>query len=291
MVVRRVAGLGSMGSARALSPRTVAALGVVCLGSCGRHVPALAEAPPDPLLPRPGWSDVQSHVQYDDEDAARRLVQTWSDALDRHDLVALESVYDERVRFYGHDLERGQVLTAKRAALGPHSRFHQTIVGDIDVRPGEHRTWVAAFTKRSGRDASLHTARGRLVLRAQDAGVLLVVEETDEATEDRADALERAKCEEVAAREVNALPAVQQAVKSAQRAASESDGEAHFGGMMPIEDDDSFTGEIGVNSESRFEAEVIYSVDRSGRLTVNALGEDQVVAADALARVKRACKR
>ncbi len=87
-----------------------------------------------------------------------------------------------------------------------------------------------------------------MVLRAQDASVLLVVEETDEATEDRTHPLERAKCEEIAAREVNTLPAVQQAIKSAQRAASESDGEAHLGGMMPIEDDDSFTAEIGINS-------------------------------------------
>lgn len=278
-----------MGSARAHSLGTVAALALFCMGACDRHRPAPVEAPPDPSLPPPVWNDFAS--PHDEDEAVGFFVRTWSDALDRHNLAALESMYDERVRFYGQDLNRAQVLAAKRAALGPGSRFHQTLGADIDVRPGDQGTWVAVFTKRSGRDDSLHTAQGRLVLRAQDGGALRVVEETDEATENRAGVLQRAKCQEVAAREVNALPAVQRAVKSAKRAAAESDGAAYFGGMMPVEDDDSFTAEIGINSEMRFEAEVVYSVDRSGLLTVNALDKDQVVPADALARVKRACKR
>ena len=60
---------------------------------------------------------------------ARRVVQAWSDALDKHDLVALEKTYGDPVVFYKLGPKpKKTVLAMKRSVLGP----------EVDVPPADH---------------------------------------------------------------------------------------------------------------------------------------------------------
>jgi hypothetical protein len=82
-------------------------------------------------------------------ESARRVVMAWSDALSRHDVASLESIYAEQVHYYGRPLAKGALLRAKEDALGQAKTFRQEIVGPIVIRE-EGGGIVASFTKRSG---------------------------------------------------------------------------------------------------------------------------------------------
>jgi hypothetical protein len=277
--------------------RTVASLAAALLlfgQACDRH-DARAGARPEAV--GPSSSSVAGSVATPsaraDDDAAsvRRVVQTWSAALDRHDVGALASLYGEHVRFYGHDLTREAVIGAKRDALRAQPAFRQSIVGDIDVAPSDGGSAVATFTKRSGQADKMRSVQGRLVLETSEGGPPTIVEETDEASNARRAATERTLCEDVAARAVGELPSVKRAVADAQHSANQAGGNAHYGSITPIEDDDGFTVELGVHTPDRFESAVSYSVDRAGHLTVTVLEENVNAPAETLRAVARACQR
>lgn len=126
------------------------------------------------------------------EPPARRVIQAWSDALDRHDVDALRGLYAEQVRFYGRWLPRSAVVASKRAALSGKSTFRQQLVGDIAMTSHDDVV-TAIFLKRSGVEGKQRDVRARLGLRKNDGGGLLIAEETDDVTEKSTDSAEEAK--------------------------------------------------------------------------------------------------
>jgi hypothetical protein len=242
------------------------------------------------LTPSPSRSDEEDAAVQD----VRPILLAWNDALDHHDPAALEQVYAERVRYYGQELPKSAVLQSKSAAFRVQSTFHQQIVGEVAVMPRDDGARVATFLKRSGPAGKTQEIRAKIVLaRRGEAGELRIVEETDDVTESANAARRRADCEAAASRAVNDLPEVKRAVAEAMRGADESDGRARFGGVGPIDDDDlgSFTVGIGIHTDERYEAEVWYSVDRTGHLSVTSLGSEVAVSEKALRAVEAACKR
>jgi hypothetical protein len=244
---------------------------------------ARVDAPKSPESPAPRPRPIS-------RDAVRSVTLAWSTALDRHDVSALVGLYGEHVRFYGRDTTRQAVIDAKRAALGPSSTYRQSIVSLVDVAPAEGDTMIATFTKRSGSASRMREVSARLVLSASDGGAPVIVEETDDPTQNRASQPAREKCEEVAGRVVGELPSVKRALGAARAEANESDGEANFGGTSPTDTDDGFTVEMGLHSNSSFDARVSYTVDHAGHLSVNVLGKDLAVPNDALRTVEQACR-
>jgi hypothetical protein len=229
----------------------------------------------------------------------RRAVLAWSDALDKHDASALGRLYGDPVRFYGNGLSRSAVLHAKEGALGRDSTFHQTIVGDIEVTPGEGGSATATFLKRSGSRGRLRDVHARLVFQRVDGGAPVIVEETDDVTEHaRASAEKRSHddssdFEAEAAKVVNDLPEVKRTVAGLMKAADESHGRARFGGFGPnpeAEDGRLVVG-IGIHTDERFQGAIWYEVDLTGHLSVTVDGEDVPVRPDALRAVERACSQ
>lgn len=237
-------------------------------------------------------------------EAIRETVLAWSAALDRHDVQALESLYGASVLFYGKPLSRSMVVASKRAAFSKQPAFRQELVGDVAIVASGEGTFTARFTKRAGPADHLADTRASLVLQRQpgNQGGLAIVEETDEATEARRaketahepkgeGSLSSRACRQAAAKAVRTLASVQGAITEAQHAAAESRGEAHYGGMTPIDGDDGFTEEWGLQSADRFEAVVSYSVNRSGHLTVTVGAEDVPVPLATARSVEKACRR
>jgi hypothetical protein len=223
------------------------------------------------------------------EEAALVVVRTWSDALDRHDLTKLETLYADEVRFYGRSLTKAAVLESKAAALRKQTTFRQQIMGPITSGSSDGGILTATFTKRSGEEGKLTETSAKLVLRWEAARTWQIVEEADLGGDP---GTELGGCQERVAEVVNSLPAVKRAIAEGQAAADESGGRATFGGIGPTEDDDGgFSARIGLHTQESFEALVSYSVDGKGRLTVNAGGVDLELPAATLRSVERACRR
>jgi hypothetical protein len=222
---------------------------------------------------------------------ARRVVLAWNQALDERNPDALQPLYGEHVRYYGRDLTGSAVVGAKRVALHADTTFHQRVVGEIVVIPGEDVA-TAGFLKRSGPAGDLRDVHARLVMQRSDGGALLIVEETDDVTEKAKLDSTPIECERAAARVVDDLPDVKQAVASAILAGEQSGGQAHYGRVGPIDDEnDGFSVGVGLHTDQRFEAEVWYSVDRSGRLSVTVLGADVAIPPSSLRTVATACRQ
>ena len=223
------------------------------------------------------------------EEAAVVVVRAWNDALDRHDLPKLATLYADPVRFYGRMLPMAAVVSAKEAAFRKQPTFRQQILGPISSSGAGDGTLTATFTKRSGENGKLSEVSAKLVLRLGDRGTWVVVEEADASI---APAASAGSCEEIVAEAVNVLPAVKRAVAEAQALADKSGGQARFGGMGPNEDEDGgFSASMGLHTDERFEALVRYSVDGKGRLTVSAGGTELELPAATLRSVERACRR
>jgi hypothetical protein len=266
--------------------RAVAALALLVSGGCHRDALPTQGTPETSVAAGASTAPATSLSPTED---ARRIVSEWSDAIDRHDLGALEGLYAEQVRFYGKELSRSAVLQSKKAALTTDA-FRQQIVGDIEVTPREDGRIVAGFVKRSGVNGKTSDIRAKLVVGDRDGAALAIVEETDEVTEQRETETPRATCAATAERVVNALPDVKRALKSAKDAADRSQDRAHFGGLGPLDDDQGgFTMELGVHTAERFEAYVFYAVDRAGHLSVTVSGSDEVIPPAARSAVERAC--
>jgi hypothetical protein len=226
------------------------------------------------------------------DESARRAVYAWSSALDRHDVDGLAPLYADRVRFYGKDLTRDAVLSRKQDALRAQPTFRQEIVGPIDLQPADPGEVAARFTKRSGAAKRMRITRARVVLGAGAGGVLRVVEESDEEADKPSAApshRDLANCEGTTAKLVQALPQVKKAVAEAMAAAAHAGPDTHFGSITPVEDDDGFTVELGIDTPDRFEASVFYSVDAAGAVSVTVEGEDIAVPAHVARAVRAAC--
>lgn len=223
------------------------------------------------------------------EDPAAAAVLAWSNALDRHDLATLATLYADPLRFYGRTLTKAAVVGAKAAAFRKQPTFRQQIIGPIVSTRADDGTLTATFTKQSGDDGKLSQVAAKLVLRLGDGGTWMVVEEADASS---VPAAAVGGCEEKVAEVVNALPEVKRAVADGQAAADKSRGRATFGGMGPNDDGDGgFTVSMGLHTEERFETLVTYSVDGKGRLTVFAGGPELELPAATLRSVERACRR
>jgi hypothetical protein len=219
-----------------------------------------------------------------------RAVQAWSDALDRHGLAALEHLYADPVQFYGHQHSRSSVIRAKKAAFAKQPDFRQRLIGNIDVQTAPDGTLAASFLKRTeGGGRTLVIGALLRLARATD-GALLVTQESDVESEKQSAAGTASSCVETAAGVVDSLPQVKQAVESAQKAADDSGGSARFGGIGPTEDNDGVSASMGIHTDERFETFVSYSVDKAGRLTVSAGGDDVSVPAPLLRKVASACR-
>ena len=219
------------------------------------------------------------------EEGARKIVAAWSDALDRHDLAALDRLYAPRVKFYGKDAPKSAVVDAKRRALGPASTFHQSIVGAIDViRDGD--AFAATFLKRSG-GSRVSDVKARIVVVDH-----LVREESDAPSDTREKREGRGSgCEATASAAVSGLPRVKKVLDDdARELEGKNDGRS-MGGLGPIPDDEGgFSASLGVHHSDRYEAQVSYTVDRAGRLSVTIRGEDLPVSSATRSAVERACK-
>jgi len=243
--------------------------------------PSAASVTPSatPLRPTPATA----------EDPAARVVRAWSDALDRHDLAALERVYGASVVFYGRPRTKSAVLAAKRVAFAKQPTFRQELIGDVALERGDDARVTATFTKRSGTDAAFSVDTATLVLAPSPAGYV-VVEEAD-ADSLRRQASSPSACEAKASEVVNALSEVRRATADAMRDADQSDGGARFGGVGPNDDGEGgITFALGVHTDERFETRVVASVSRDGVLTVTISGDDVAVPAAALRAVREACR-
>jgi hypothetical protein len=222
---------------------------------------------------------------------ARKVVLAWNSALDKHDVVALAPLYAPRVKFYGAgEVTRSALIEGKKRALGKGSTFHQQIVSDLDIARSDDDSFDVRFTKRSGAP-TLSDVRARLVLARGDAGSLLIVEETDEPSDDRAKKRAARGCAEIAADVVNALPKVKKLLDDTAKELPKYP-DRHMGGVGPLDEDDGgFSVGLGVHQPERYEALVWYTVKRDGSITVSAMGDDVDVPAAQKTEVTRACKR
>jgi hypothetical protein len=255
---------------------------VVVVAAC--HQEKKTEAVPDASV-APVVTVVDAGVP-EKKDEIRAAVLAWSDALDRHDLAALEAIYAPRVDLYGTSVPRAAAIATKKQAFARTPTFKQSIALPIAIEPrGE--TFVATFVKRSGPDGKLRDANAKLVLARGDGGAIVVTVETDAATEKRG--AEASSCEAVAGRVVHALPQVKKLLAEDEKALGK---DKHVGGIGPIEDPaGGFTASLGVHHPDRFESQIQYDVDAKGKLTVTVMGEDVTPPAAALAEVAKACAR
>ncbi len=237
----------------------------------------------------PAVSSAPARSGQPQQDPAAVVVLAWSNALDRHDLATLETLYGDPLRFYGRTLTKAAVIGAKAAAFRKQPTFRQQIVGPIVSSRADDGALTATFMKRSGEDGKLTEVAAKLVLRFGDAGTWAVVEEGDALG---APAASADACEEQVAKVVNALPEVKRTVAEAQALADKSGGRATFGGMGPTEDEGGgFSALMGLYTDERFETLVSYSVDGKGRLTVNAGGAELELPIATRRSVERACRR
>lgn len=278
---------------------TIGVFGLVtasCLVGCRRAEPhpgptphAAAAASNTPSNTAASSASVTAAVPPIPEDPAARAVHAWNDALDRHDLAALERVYGASITFYGHPRTKSGVLAAKRAAFAKQPTFRQELIGDIALARGGDGRVTATFIKRSGTDAAFSVDTATLVLAPSQMGYV-VVEETD-ADSLRRQASSPSPCEAKASEVVNALPEVQRATAAAMKDADASDGGARFGGVGPNDDGEGgITFALGVHTDERFETRVVASVSKDGLLTVTVSGSDVAVPAAALRAVRDACR-
>ena len=228
-------------------------------------------------------------------DAIVGVVQAWSDALNRHDILALGALYSNRIIFYGTDAPKAAVLKTKRDALGSSKGYTQQIASAIAVTPGEHAgEFVARFLKRSGPTGRQRETRARLGLRIGDSGAPLITEEADDMSAPvghlDAGASGAAECEARTAEVVNAIPAVKKALDDAKKDVDQSKGRSRFGGMGPNEDDEhTFSASLGVFTDQNFQELVSYTVNH-GHLSLFIMGAGERVPPEALRAVEQACR-
>lgn len=194
----------------------------------------------------------------------KKAVRTWNDALDKHDVAALEALYGDPVFFYVKPQPKKTVLAAKKSALGPKSTFHQKIMDEPVVAKTE-TGWSATFTKQSGNGARLGETKALLVFTGDPATgkPLVIAEERDAPSTAKA-------CGDVASSVALAIPAVRKLMDDTRKEMAK-DPKLVEGGMGPATmDDGTIVGEWGVHHPERFERVVAWTVYPNGRLDVSA---------------------
>jgi hypothetical protein len=230
-----------------------------------------------------------------DAERVRNLVHTWSASLDQHDVGTLAPLYEEYVRLYGSDslTPKARVLDAKRAAL--RGSFHQEVVGPIDVAREVGSDFAARFVKRSGSNGKVTDVHARLRVRAKADGQLVVVEESDEPSDDlaRARRVGTGGCLAAAAAAVHGVREIAEFERRASAEADASGGKLHVGGFGPQElGEGKFGVGMGFQSDERFDGHVWYEVDRkTGKIELTVEGTTLPVGPETEARVKAACAR
>lgn len=260
------------------------AMVVGCHSRTNDHAAAGDAAPSPPVAKAMADSGLQAASK---QELAKRIVRSWNDALDRHDVDALGTLYAPTVAFYGTDTPRAAVLAAKKRALGSGSTFEQRIASELDVADAPGGGVEVTFTKRSGRGGKLVDVRAIIVV-AGDAAA--ITQERDAASDARAERQRDERCFEAVRGTVSALPAVKRILGKVEANLGKFP-DHRMGGIGPMRvDDGSVTGALGVHSDERFEAMVWYSVSLDGKLEVTAPEALAVPPADA-ARVKVVCAR
>lgn len=197
----------------------------------------------------------------------KKVVRAWNDALDKHDVAALEPLYGDPVFFYTKPQPKKTVLAAKKSALGPKSTFHQKIMDEIVVAKTD-KGWSATFTKQSGNGARLGETKALLVLSADatDAGprsALVITEERDAPSTASA-------CGAAATAVVHAIPAVKKLMDDTRKELAK-DPKLVEGGTGPATmDDGTIVGDWGVFHPENFERVLSWTVYPNGRLDVRA---------------------
>lgn len=194
----------------------------------------------------------------DEKQEAERLVRAWSDALDRHDLDALEKVYADNVVFYKLGTKpRKAVLAMKKAALSGKVPFHQQIIDRPEIQRREGR-YEVVFTKRSGYGAKLGDTKALLVV----AGAPLRI------TEERDQPVAATSCEAVASDVAWSSEPVKKAMDAVRKELPKYP-ERNEGGIGPETfEDGTIRASIGVHQPERFETIASYVVYPNGRLDV-----------------------
>ena len=274
--------------------RVVAGL-AVCLALSGCD-------PRKPSAPRPATSTAASHRAAaspapsasektpplsPEAENALKTVRAWSDALDRRDLDKLGELYAGTVRFYGRDLSKNAVITAKRAAFAKQPRFRQMIIGEISLSLNLG-VFTASFHKKAGPDDDFWVNGAKLGVK-EETGKFLIVEETDDESMQK-ELVARERCMTKVAEVVTTLPDVKFAEKVALEEIEASDGGWSMSGIGPNDDSEGgFNAEVGIRTEVNIDTRYRYSVDRKGHLSVSTRGGPVEVPREALQAVARVC--
>lgn len=198
------------------------------------------------------------------EQEAERVVRAWSDALDKHDVAALENVYADNVVFYkAGSKPKAKVIALKKSALGPQSTFHQQIMDKVAVTKTD-KGYEATFTKRSGNGTKLGDTKAQLLL----SGTPLRI------TEERDAPRTATSCEEVASAIAWEVPAVKKAMDDVRKELPKFPDRSEGGIGPETFEDGTIQASIGVHSAERFERIASYTVYTNGRLDVNVGADD-----------------
>lgn len=101
----------------------------------------------------------------------------------------------------------------------------------------------------------------------------------------------RARCLEVAAAVVMALPEVKKTLSGAEKEIAKAHDGRRMGGMGPQDDEGpGLSVSLGVHHADRYERLVDYEVDAAGKLTVTVAADEIAVPAAAASKVEQACK-
>ena len=223
-----------------------------------------------------------------DEVAARAVVVAWSGALDDHDLARLTKIYAPRVKLYGSELSRADVIQAKKQAFAGDPKFKQQIALPIAVTK-INDTFVATFTKRSG-GAKKSNIRARVVV---ENG--LVSEESDASTDKRIaeTAVTVTDPCELAVREAAlAIPACKTAIDGARSAAAKSGHFSDTGSpLLHHVEQAAYVHEWQFSPSPSHPTEILASASytEDGELSVSCDNKDAAIPAVSKGKVKAAC--
>ncbi len=207
---------------------------------------------------------------------------TWNSALDRHDTQALASLYAPRVLFYGKRKTVAEIVGAKSMEFSKDPDYHQR-VGKVQIEKTP-KGYRVRFEKYSGQNLASIVA-ARLVLEAE-GDRLLIVEETDAATDKRFGKPAVTGCYPTVAETVASMPAVEEDMRKVTRSAPHSKPS----GILYNEEAGSLTAAQGFFHADRFEPRWWIDVVKGELVISNALnGEMIAISEGQRAGVREAC--
>jgi hypothetical protein len=213
---------------------------------------------------------------------AEKALITWNSALDRHDLEALGTLYAPYVRFYGVRKSTAEVVGAKRNAFTQEPDFHQRV--DKVLIEKTSSGFTVRFQKHSGPNLAAETA-ARLVLETS-GDKLLIVEESDAATDKRFKKAPTPTCYAAVSGIVAALPIIDADIRRVSR----TDPQVRPGGVLYEESPQKLAAAQGYFHRDRFEPRWWIDVV-NGSLDVRDAFSDEGIAisGDQRERAREAC--